>query len=520
MPIWLGIDIGSSRVKVAAVRSAYRRTSLDALAMVDIVRSADGVEIGSAVRSAVEAVLASTGTPDAVAIAVDGMRATVRTVSLPAGAIKQIAEVLPFELESQIPFEMSESVCDYRVLPRAAAEDGTESSVVPLLVGVARTEEVQKRIDVAREASGVEPERVGIGALPLANIMAIATMAAGGDKLDGSATAPVLVIDLGARSSDILILVGGEPVFARTLSQGTERIEATANLLAREIRLTIGAFRSLGGAPPSRAYLCGGGSFRSGAHAFLARELDLPCDVMPPLALELGPSVAPERTGELPWFAKALGLALSLGPRSLDLDLRKGPLAFERGFDWVRDKVPVLAGLAMVVLVSFFFSAWAQLHATSLDHDTLEAALGLVTKEVLGEETTSAARANELVSQQTTLNDDDPLPHADAFDVMVKLSEDIPTTMTNDIDQLDVQKGHVSVHGVVGTVVEAQAISDALAKEHCFVDLKPAHTTKVFGGDRQRYVIEFDVKCPEDVKGSKRKPASSAPASSSSAGGR
>ena len=76
----------------------------------------------------------------------------------------------------------------------------------------------------------------------------------------------------------------------------------------------------------------------------------------------------------LPWFAKAIGLALGLGPRPLDLDLRKGPLAFERGFAWVRDKIPVLAGLAMVVLVSFFFSAWAQLHGTSLDQDTLEKA--------------------------------------------------------------------------------------------------------------------------------------------------
>ena len=104
----------------------------------------------------------------------------------------------------------------------------------------------------------------------------------------------------------------------------------------------------------------------------------------------------------------------------------------------------------MVVLVSFFFSAWAQLHGTALDHDNLEKALALVTKDVLGEETTSAARAMELVGQQTTFNDDDPLPHADAFDVMVKLSDDIPPTMTSDIEELDVQRGHVVVHGMVG----------------------------------------------------------------------
>ncbi len=517
MPTWLGIDIGTHAVKVAAVRSLYRRTTLDALVKVDVVRDENGVEVGSALRAAVEAALTAAGAPDAVAVAVDGTRATVRTVTLPAGAIKQVAEVLPFELEAQVPFEMSESVFDYRFLPRPTKVDEEDVVGVPLLVGVVRIEDVTKRIAAAREASGLEPERVGLGGLPLANVMALVAQ---GARADGGGDGPVVVVDLGARTSDVVILSMGEPVFARTLSQGCERIETTAPLLAREIRLTIGAFRSLGGAAPERVYLCGGGSTRPGAHTFLSSELDLPCLELPPLTLELGPAIGPEQSADLPWFAKALGLALSLGPRPLDLDVRKGPLAFERGFAWIRDKVPVLAGLAMVVLVSFFFSAWAQLHGTALDHDNLEKALALVTKDVLGEETTSAARAMELVGQQTTFNDDDPLPHADAFDVMVKLSDDIPPTMTSDIEELDVQRGHVVVHGIVGSIADAQSIADALKKERCFVDVKDPHTNQAFAGDKQKYVLDFDVKCPEDVRGAKKKDALAAPAPSSSSGGR
>jgi general secretion pathway protein L len=511
MPTWLGIDIGGAAVKVAVVRSQYRKTTLEALVKVDIIRGEDGVEVGSALRSAVESVLATSGPPDAVAVAVDGSRATVRTVKLPAGAIKQIAEVLPFELEAQIPFEMSESVFDYRVLPRAAKVDDEESSTVPVLVGVARITEVTKRIEIAREATGMEPERVGLGALPLANVLTLVAEVGG--------EGPVALIDLGANTSDVLILAGGEPVFARTLSHGTALIESTAPLLAREIRLTLGAFRSLGGAAPARVYLSGGGSFKAGAEAFLASELELPCTMLPPPpGLELGPALASMRAAEVAWFTKALGLALSLGPRPLDLDLRKGPLAFERGFAWVRDKIPVLAGLAMVVLVSFFFSAWAQLHGASLDQDTLETALGIVSKDVLGEETTSAARANELLAQQTTLTNDDPLPHSDAFDVMVKLSEDIPATVTSDIDELDVQKGHVVVHGIVGSIPEAQSIAEALRKERCFADVKITRTNQVFGSDRQRYILELDERCPEDVRGPKKKETSVTPAASSSGG--
>jgi general secretion pathway protein L len=184
----------------------------------------------------------------------------------------------------------------------------------------------------------------------------------------------------------------------------------------------------------------------------------------------------------------------------------------------VRDKVPVLAGLAMVVLVSFFFSAWAQLHGASLDHDTLEKALALVTKDVLGEETTSPGRASELLTQLTTVSGDDPLPHADAFDVMVKLSEDIPQNMTSDIEELDVQKGHAVVHGIVGSIPDAQSIADALRKEHCFADVKITRTNQVFGGDRQKYVLELDERCPEDVRGPKKKDGSATPAPSNSGG--
>jgi len=512
MATWLGIDIGTSSVKVAVVRAAYRKTTLEALVRVDVVRGDDGLEVGSAIKSAVDSAIASTGAPDAVAVAVDGSRGTVRTLALPAGAMKQVTEVLPFELESQVPFEITDAVFDYRVLPRVTKAGEAEATTVPLLVGIARVEEVKRRIDLAREASGVEPERVGLGALPLANVMALA------HDPSSDTEGPLVIIDLGAGTSEVLILSGGEPVFARTLSQGTARIEATAPLLAREIRLTIGAFRAQGGAAPSCAYLSGGGSFKTGAHAFLASELDLPCKELPALGIELGPGLAEVRTAELALYAKALGLALGLGPRPLDLDLRKGPLLFERGFAWIREKVPVLAGLGMVVLVSFFFSAWAQLHGSNLDRDNLEKALATVTKDVLGEETTSPSRANELLQQQTTLTDDDPLPHADAFDVMVKLSEDIPSTMTSDIEELDVQKGHVVVHGIVGSIPDAQSIAEALRKERCFADVKITRTNQVFGGDRQKYILELDEKCPEDIRGAKKHEASASPAASGSGG--
>jgi general secretion pathway protein L len=504
MSTWLGIDIGTTAVKVAAVRSAYRKTQLLGMASVEVVQAGG---VAEAIVMATRAVMGERqGLGDAIAIAVEGSRATVKVVGLPASAAKQLAEVLPFELEASLPFDLADAVFDYRLLPGVREKKGEELSV---LVGVAKTADVKERIDLVKGALGTEPERVGLGAFPIANLVGIVPTLAEGI---------VAVVDLGTVSSDIVILSNGEPLFARTVGLGTKGLPGTAPKLARELRTTIAAHRSQGGEAPTRVLLCGGGAYVSGAEAFLSSALELPVEKLPPPTLE-ATSLAPDDTATIARFAKAIGLAVGLGPRSGGLNLRRGPLAFERGMAWVRERIPLLAGLAAVILVSFLFSAWAQLYAKSKEKAVLEAALGTVTKEVLGEETTSAERARELLGQQTAINDEDPLPHADAFDVMVKLSEQIPESITHDIEELDIQKNHVVVHGIVSTVADAETIRTNLKNERCFSEPKITRTTQMVGDNRQKYVLEFELKCPEDQKGGEKKAASTAASASAAATG-
>jgi general secretion pathway protein L len=313
------------------------------------------------------------------------------------------------------------------------------------------------------------------------------------------------------------VLRGGEPVFTRTISHGTEGLPQTASRLAREIRLTLAAYRAAGGLPPTRLLLCGGGAFVSGAETFLANELEMKVDVLPAPVIEVeAPAV--ERVLEMPRFAKAIGLAVGLASgRPMGLDLRRGPLVYERGFGWLREKIPVVAGLGAVIAVSFLFSACAQLYATGKEQTTLENALATVSKDVLGEKTSDPDRAQALLTKLASGADEDPMPHADAFDVMVKISEAIPESMTHDIEELDVQKGHVVVRGIVGSIPDAQSIATTLRNETCFDDVKITRTNQVVGGERQKYVLEFDLKCPEDKKPGAKKPGSSAASGSASA---
>ncbi|MFI5301231.1 MAG: type IV pilus biogenesis protein PilM [Polyangiales bacterium] len=507
MPTWLGIDVGSTAVKVAVVRSTYRKTALAALVAADVAESGG---VAEAIRLAVSAALGGkVSANDGVSTAIEGSRAALRTLTLPSSAHKQLSDVLAFELEAQVPFEITESVFDFRVLQSR----GEKSDAIPLLAVVARLDDVRACIDVIKSAIGQEPERIGVGAFPLANLVPLTAVL--------SEQGPVVMLDLGTKSSDVLVLRAGEAVFGRTLSFGTQGLPATAPRLAREIRTTIAAYRAIGGDPPTRVYLCGGGAFVSSGESYLAGELELPVEVLPTPQIDMT-AIDPERARELPRYAKAIGLALDLGGRPLGLNLRKGPLAYERGFAWMREKLPLLAGLGAVILVSFAFTAWAKMYALSKERATVELALATVSKDVLGEETMSASRVQELLSAQVGTIDEDPMPHGDAFDVMVKLSEDIPQSMKHDIEELDVQKSHVILHGIVGTIPDAQSIMASLKGEYCFQDVKITRTNQVVGGERQKYVMEFDLKCPEDIKTPPKKKGESGAASAapSASGGK
>src|SRR5690606_22343414 len=138
---------------------------------------------------------------------------------------------------------------DFRVLPGLREKKGAELAV---LAGVAKTVDVKERIDLVKGAIGIEPERVSLGAFPIASRVGV---------IPALAEGIVAVVDLGTVSSDVVILSNGEPLFARTVGLGTKGLPGTASKLGRELRTTIAGHRAQGGEPPTRVLLCGGGAY-------------------------------------------------------------------------------------------------------------------------------------------------------------------------------------------------------------------------------------------------------------------
>jgi general secretion pathway protein L len=478
----IGIDIRSRHVRGVLLGTSYRKVALEGLMEVDRQEHAD---LESAIRACLAPLAAHS---DAVAVAVDGDSAFIHRLRMPPTAMKQLAEVVPFELEAQVPVDIGELVYDWMLLPRSGS-----GAPVDVLAAAVRTEHVKARIDLLTRAGSRDVERVGVGALPLANLTNVVP-ALFQDE-------PVAVLELAEDRSEVIVLVRSYPVYARTLSIGVSGLPQSAPELAAQLRQTMTSAALQLGSPVQAIHLTGGGAGASGAVEYLGVELGIPVAPLPQPMLD---GILPEQEEALPRFSRALGLALGLRGRARDLDLRRGELSYQRGFAFVKERAPLLAALGATILLSFFFSTWAELRALGREHDRLAVQLSALTKDALHEETDDPEHAKELLDTAASRTEVDPMPHIDGFDVMVELSKAVPQAIVHDVDELDVSRDHAKIRGIVGSASEAQQIADNLKQNKCFSDVKITKVSQVVNGTRQKYVLETDLKCPEDV-GPKKK---------------
>lgn len=491
---FIGVDIRSSHVRAVVVRTVGRRVLVERMLEVDRLVLP---ELGEAVGAAVKPLLEH-GEP--VAVAVEGDRAFLHWLKLPASAQRQLGDVLPYEIEAHVPVDIDELVYDHRVIASSPAG-------LTVLTGAARTEHVRERIALCRAAFGHAPERVGCGALSLVGLAPLIPNLV--------ADRPVAIVDLAATYTEILVVLKGEPVFARTLSRGLAALPEGAAALAAEVRQTLAAYAVQGGEPVERVELVGHVVGDPYAREYLGYHLGVEVSLLDELAVE---GVEPAERPLVARFAKAISLALSLAPKARDLNLRQGSLVERRGYAFVREKAPLLTGLLVAIFISFSFATWAEMRALAREKEALTATLRTLSAQMLGEETEDPEAVFEIIDRGSKGDGLDPMPHADAFDVFIELSKGIPMELPHDVEELDLKRGKVKLQGIVKSKTDAQKVEGILGKWECAKNVKLGKITQVVNSENQKYLIELDLECPADKKKEKKPVAAATPAEGSGEG--
>src|SRR5690242_16902862 len=113
MARFIGLDIGARYVRAALLATGYRRLTVERLEEVPLT---DPEHLNAAITTAASHLLMHA---EGVCVAMDGELTFVHRITLPPTALKQLSEVLPFEIEAQVPVDLDELVFDYRMLARA-----------------------------------------------------------------------------------------------------------------------------------------------------------------------------------------------------------------------------------------------------------------------------------------------------------------------------------------------------------------------------------------------------------------
>src|SRR5262245_27952282 len=143
----VGIDVRTTHVRVVLLQSQYRGLKVVGYRQAPLVVGQD-----------LEETLRLVGLPlvqqgEHLATCVSGDQLFIRDIELPAAASKQLSDVVPFEIEAQVPLDFDELCYDYRVIGPKAGKDGMRVLSVATRISV-----VRQQIEVVQRALGVEPE--------------------------------------------------------------------------------------------------------------------------------------------------------------------------------------------------------------------------------------------------------------------------------------------------------------------------------------------------------------------------
>ncbi|GAB4233941.1 MAG: type IV pilus assembly protein PilM [Acidobacteriota bacterium] len=206
----VGVDIGSSAVKIVALRKVGTQYRVEALGKA--VLPPDTIVDGSVIAKlplaeAIERVFREQKIRNnRVATSISGHSVIVKKVALPAMTEEELAQSIQWEAEQYIPFDLSEVNVDYQVVERSAGDQKLEVILV-----AAKKEKIADYTSVISLAGKI-PVVVDIDAFALQNAYEV--------NYAPSAETVTALLDIGASSTNLSIVRGTEFLFTRDIAIG------------------------------------------------------------------------------------------------------------------------------------------------------------------------------------------------------------------------------------------------------------------------------------------------------------
>jgi type IV pilus assembly protein PilM len=221
----LGLDIGSSAIKLVSLRESKRGYSLQNFAMAPLPPEAiiDGALMNSTVIvNTIRQLLQSQRIrTKAAGIAISGHSVIIKKITLPAMTKEELEESIQWEAEQYIPFDINDVNIDVQVL----TPEPTEQGQMDVLLVAAKKDMINDYVAVVQEA-GLTPLVVDVAAFCVENAFEA--------NYDVPAADTIVLTNIGASVININVISNGTTAFTRDISMGgnqfTEEIQKQLNV--------------------------------------------------------------------------------------------------------------------------------------------------------------------------------------------------------------------------------------------------------------------------------------------------
>lgn len=518
----VALDIGKTAARVAVIAATFRRATLLGVDAVPIEEGQSLAEILREVRARLSFPV------DSLICSLDARRASVRTLSFPFADVRKIAAAVDFELDGQIPHELSAVKVVWQVIEK-------DSKTTDVLAAIAPRSLLGEQLNVFVE-EGLEPRAIVHPA------SALAELSPPGDD----ASAAIGILCIGAQQTHLSIHRKGMRA-ARTLHWGSEHIDASlaaklgiaapeARALKEGSSLLLDLAEHSGAAPndrllheattealapllthisatfkgiaredtPNRLLLTGGGSKLVGLSRYLGQRLALPVESLDVRAALGTLEVPPDATHVKPEHAVVLGLALGMFRRGqeMSLNFRQGELAYHGDITLFRGFFSRLAiGFACVFWAAFIHAGvrYGLLHGEEKD---LTLGFCSATQTIVGKEICDPTRALAAM-RQSGADGGTPIPTFSATALMEMLSHALPSTVDVSFDEIDLrvdgavgQPERLAARGEAASFEAVEQVVALLKHDPCVQEADISRQRKTQNAGRVEFFLQVKVACP------------------------
>jgi general secretion pathway protein L len=518
----VGLDLGAYSVKVMTLESTLRGVSIKSFVEQPLVPAESRMAQVQLALSELNAKGALTG--DVTVVAPWASEVATHVVELPFREPKKIESALGFEVEGQLPVDLSEVLYDYQFADTAVEGDASAQ----LLVGVIRKNSLRALLDGLKVAK-CDPRIVSHSGLLLQQVLAL--------EPASQETGAVAVIDIGHERICISVGRPGGPVertrifpggglaFDKAIAQefgiglpearawkeqyaaigsgvvgpDAQRAERVCLLalqpMLREIRMSLKACEAQTKRGIRQVVLCGGTAKLPGLAARIEQELRLPTSLfeIPAELSAMGSNLGPEATQA--WALALRGNAASA--KGQRFNLRREEFAFKSDFDFVRQRTGTLVAFAAALLLLLIGSGIARNVVLQRQEKQLDAELCEITKRVLGTCEKDFTRAKNLLEgkESPVAN----VPQRSAANLLAELTQRVPADMTVSLDQIQVDLDRISVRCETASNKSMEDLIAALKGYKCFQEITEGKVEKSKDGSKVSTRLEIQVACPNEA---------------------